>query len=189
MFDKYIFVRSILTTGTEKERESEGMNGTMHEERSNECRADRFANVSGIRLINGLLFNDKISKPFALVKVARIDSTFASFSSAFSDMMRFCKPLRDDPGKLSELNPLQSVIESRFRLGSEGRVLKDWILVARSSCNRFTLVNPFKNAHVKLPTLQSIIKNSSVVAVDALNALGSIFMTLFPQLVKLKIRA
>jgi hypothetical protein len=97
----------------------------LHKDRSNEFRAEKFANVSGTRLINGLLFNDNISRPLAVVSVARIDSTFVSFSSTFSVMIRFFKPPRDDPGKLSESNPLLLAIDSCVRLGSEGKVLKD----------------------------------------------------------------
>jgi hypothetical protein len=126
MLNRYIFVRSsILTAGAEKERESEYMESMLQKERSSQFNADKFANVSGIRKMNGLFFNDNISKPLAVVNVVRIDSNFSSVSSTFSVMTRFCNPVRDDPGKLSEPIPLQLVIESRLTLGSEGRNLKD----------------------------------------------------------------
>ncbi len=155
MSDREFFVRSSVLTAAGKERESEEMELTSHKETSNECKATKLANVFGMAVIDGLFFKDTISKLLAPVSVARIDSAFPSVSSAFSVMMRFCKPPRDDPGKLSELNPLQSVMNSRLRLGIEGKVPRDWILVAPSNCNRFTIVNLSKNVHTKDATLQS----------------------------------
>ncbi len=155
MSDREFFVRSSNLTSAENEREPEEMEFMSHKETSNECKATKLANVFGMAVIDGLFFKDTISNLLAPFNVARIDSAFPSVSSTFSVMMRFCKPPRDDPGKLSELNPLQSVIEIRLRLGSEGKFPRDWILVAPSNCNKFTLVKLSKNVHTKDATLQS----------------------------------
>ncbi len=145
MSNRKFFVRSSNWTSAEKEREPEEMEFMSHKETSNECKATKLANVFGMAVIDGLFFKDTISNLLAPFNIARIDSAFPSVSSTFSVMMRFCKPPRDDPGKLSELNPLQSVIESRLRLGSEGKFPRDWILVTPSRCNRLTLVKPSRN--------------------------------------------
>jgi hypothetical protein len=155
MSDRELFVRSSDLTLAEKEREPEEMEFMSHKETSNECKATKLANVYGMAVIDGLFFKDTISNLLAPFNVAKIDSAFPSVSSTFSVMMRFCKPPRDDPGKLSELNPLQSVMDSRFKLGSEGKVPRDWILIAPSNCNRFTTVKLSKNVHTKDATLQS----------------------------------
>ena len=155
MSDREFSVRSNVLTVAEKERELEEMELMSHKERSNECKATKLANVFGMARIYGLFFKDTICKLLDPASVARIDSAFPSVSSTFSVMMRFCKPPRDDPGKLSEPNPLQLVIDSRFRLGSEGKVPNDWILDAPSNCNRFKTVNLSKNVHTKDATLQS----------------------------------